>query len=73
MEWRALEHIPPTGSITYAELASKISADASLIRRFCWPLVASQLLAQPTTDTIAHTAASRYFTNENSQGAFFKC
>lgn len=68
MEWRALEHIPSTGSITYAELATKISADPSLIRRLCWPLVASELLAQPAADTIAHTAASRCFTNDNPQG-----
>ncbi|GME28674.1 O-methyltransferase [Neofusicoccum parvum] len=73
MEWRAIEHIPPTGSITYTELASKISADPSLIRRFCWPSVASGLLAQPTTDAVAHTAASRCFLNENPQGAYFKC
>ncbi|KAB2572131.1 O-methyltransferase afvC [Lasiodiplodia theobromae] len=72
MEWRALEHIPSAGSITYAELATKISADASLIRRLCWPLVASELLAQPAADAIAHTAASRCFTNDNPQGAYFK-
>ncbi|KAK0642339.1 O-methyltransferase gsfC [Lasiodiplodia hormozganensis] len=72
MEWRALEHIPPTGSITYAELATKISADTSLIRRLCWPLIASELLAQPAPDAVAHTAASRCFTNDNPQGAYFK-
>lgn len=32
-EWKAYDHIPPEGSISYAELAKKVEADESLIRK----------------------------------------
>jgi len=36
IEWKVFEHIPTTGSITYADLAAKVDADTSLISKTTW-------------------------------------
>lgn len=35
MDWRALEHIPQDGSISYADLAAKVDAEEPLLRKCC--------------------------------------
>ncbi|KAK1525701.1 O-methyltransferase [Colletotrichum costaricense] len=61
LDWNALAMIPSEGSITYAELAKKLSAEEPLLRRLAWVLVSSGMLRQVDDDKIAHTEKSREY------------
>lgn len=43
-EWKAYDHIPPEGSISYADLAGKVDAEVSLISEL--PRVSSKRFAK---------------------------
>ncbi|KAK1725187.1 O-methyltransferase [Colletotrichum acutatum] len=61
LDWNALDMIPSEGSITYADLAQRLSADEPLLRRLAWVLVSSGMLRQVGKDKIAHTEKSRQY------------
>ncbi|OJD29220.1 o-methyltransferase [Diplodia corticola] len=72
MDWRALEHIPSDGCISYADLAAKVNAEEPLLRRFAWVLVSTGVLRQIGDDCVAHTKFSPIYANDVPQGKFFQ-
>ncbi|KAB2571908.1 O-methyltransferase hmp5 [Lasiodiplodia theobromae] len=72
MDWRALEHIPQDGSISYADLAAKVDAEEPLLRRFASMLVSTGVLRQIGEDRVAHTKLSPIYANNVPQGMFFQ-
>lgn len=51
--------IPDEGDISISDMATKVSADPSLIERFSKFLVAARVLASPAPGHVAHTAESK--------------
>lgn len=69
-EWGAWDHIPlgSRATITYADLASGLDAEESLVRRIGGVLVSQGVLTQVGADEIAHTPRSLIFTKGQSAG-----
>ncbi|KAL0941938.1 o-methyltransferase [Colletotrichum truncatum] len=61
IDWEVFENIPLEGTISYAQLAKKVDADESLLRRYAWALVARRILRQQGEDDIAHTEVSKVY------------
>ncbi|OAA57124.1 O-methyltransferase, family 2 [Niveomyces insectorum RCEF 264] len=61
LKWKAFDAIPPTGSITYADLAAKVNADVEIITRLAWVLVGDGTLKQENGDKVAHTPKSQLY------------
>ncbi|KKY29375.1 putative o-methyltransferase [Diaporthe ampelina] len=61
IDWEVFENIPLQGTISYAELASKLNVEVSLLTRLAWVLVASGVLSQVDEDLVAHTEVSRLY------------
>ncbi|ATY61559.1 O-methyltransferase, putative [Cordyceps militaris] len=58
IDFKIFDNIPVDGAISIADLAAKTGGQEQLIRRFADYLVASEVLAAPSADTLAHTARS---------------
>ncbi|KAF5485197.1 Methyltransferase fsa4 [Colletotrichum siamense] len=67
-EWKAYDHIPPEGSISHAELAKKVEAEESLIRRIGGVLTSMGILEQVGDDAVAHTKRSRIYVDGQPAG-----
>ncbi|TDZ40777.1 Methyltransferase fsa4 [Colletotrichum trifolii] len=68
LDWGAFEVIPMEGTISYTELAKKLEADFSLVRRLCWVLVSGDILRQHGNDQVAHTDISKQYLPEHPNG-----
>ncbi|KAK1449231.1 O-methyltransferase [Colletotrichum melonis] len=67
-EWKVYDHIPSDGSISYGELAKKVDADVSLIRRTGGVLTSMGILQQVGDDSVAHTKRSRIYIDGHPAG-----
>ncbi|KAF2087443.1 O-methyltransferase [Saccharata proteae CBS 121410] len=72
MEWEVFDQIPASGSISYSDLGTAVNADVAVLRRICWALVSTSLLAQPTPTTLAHTPHSLIFRSTTTHANLFK-
>ncbi|KAK2002733.1 O-methyltransferase [Colletotrichum falcatum] len=61
LEWGVFDIIPPDNSVSYEHLASQLAADASLIKRLSWVLIAGGILDQVGEDRVAHTEKSKSY------------
>ncbi|GKT46256.1 methyltransferase fsa4 [Colletotrichum spaethianum] len=64
LEWKIFDLIPLDDSISYTNLARKLEAEVSLIKRLSWVLISSGILNQVGEDTIAHTEKSKSYLSE---------
>ncbi|KAF9880464.1 O-methyltransferase [Colletotrichum karsti] len=67
-EWKAYDHIPSEGSISYGDLAEKVQAETSLIRRIGGVLTSLGILQQVGDDSVAHTRRSRIYIEGHPAG-----
>ncbi|KAH8886527.1 O-methyltransferase [Thozetella sp. PMI_491] len=67
-EWGVFDAIPIDGSISYAELATKLDAEVSLLERLGAVIVSSGVLKQVGRDGVAHTPQSSIFINDHPAG-----
>ncbi|XWW93084.1 hypothetical protein V2A60_001012 [Cordyceps javanica] len=58
IDFKIFDNIPLDGAISIADLADKTGGQEQLLRRFADYLVASEVLAAPSVDEVAHTARS---------------
>ncbi|KXJ87992.1 S-adenosyl-L-methionine-dependent methyltransferase [Microdochium bolleyi] len=72
IEWDVFSNIPVEGAISYVDLARMVGADASIIKRLCWILVANGKLQQQGHDSVAHTAKSLPYRTSNPLTAMMK-
>ncbi|OHW97999.1 o-methyltransferase [Colletotrichum incanum] len=70
-EWKVYDHIPLEGSIPYDELAEKVDAEESLIRRIGGVLTSMSFLEQVGNDSVAHTKRSRIYVEDHPVGQIF--
>ncbi|KAF2669467.1 O-methyltransferase [Microthyrium microscopicum] len=73
-KWEAFAAIPAVGegSISYEDLAKKLDADTSLVRRIAWVLVSTGTLKQIGTDKVENTTKSMVYVNNDSNGMMFQ-
>ncbi|OLN82366.1 Demethylsterigmatocystin 6-O-methyltransferase 10 [Colletotrichum chlorophyti] len=67
-EWKAYDRIPAEGSISYGELAKKVDAEESLIRRIGGVITSMGVLEQVGDDSVAHTKRSRIYIDGHPAG-----
>ncbi|KAF7562798.1 hypothetical protein G7046_g1318 [Stylonectria norvegica] len=72
LKWNAFDEIPIGGTISYGDLAEKLDADASLIRRVGGMLVAGRVLQQVGEDELRHTPKSLIYTNSSPYSFLFR-
>ncbi|KAK4579831.1 hypothetical protein LTR86_000032 [Recurvomyces mirabilis] len=72
MEWEVFDMLPSHCSICYESIAKDLDADLAVITRLAGILVASGILQQIGTDSIAHTARSRIFAGRRPAGQLFQ-
>ncbi|KAF6827993.1 O-methyltransferase [Colletotrichum musicola] len=68
LDWGAFAVIPENDTVTFAEVADKLNADVSLIRRISWVLVAAGVLRQHGEDRIERTAMARQYLPGTAEG-----
>ncbi|GKT51203.1 methyltransferase fsa4 [Colletotrichum spaethianum] len=70
-EWKVYDHIPLEGSISYGELAGRVDAEESLIRRIGGVLTSINFLEQVGDNSVAHTKRSRVYVEAHPIGQIF--
>ncbi|KAI8276305.1 hypothetical protein K4K60_007839 [Colletotrichum sp. SAR11_57] len=61
MDWGVFENIPDEGTISYAQLAKRVDADESILRRYAWILVARNILIQTGEELLSHSEVSKKY------------
>ncbi|KAF5012399.1 hypothetical protein FDECE_1528 [Fusarium decemcellulare] len=72
LKWGAFDAIPADGAIAYTDMAKKLDADESLIRRVGGTLVSTRILRQVGDDQLAHTPKSLIQTNSSGYSYLFR-
>ncbi|KAH8894803.1 S-adenosyl-L-methionine-dependent methyltransferase, partial [Thozetella sp. PMI_491] len=65
IHWKAFDHIPLQGSISYKDLADKLAADEGLISRIGGMLVASGKLMESEPGFVSHSRLSPMYRSEH--------
>lgn len=61
-------HIPPSGSISFKQLADKVNADPRLIARMSFMLTATDILKLEGQDRVSHTPLSQVYLDKHPTG-----
>ncbi|KAF6796385.1 o-methyltransferase [Colletotrichum sojae] len=71
MSWKAFDAIPLEGAVSYADLASKVDAEESILKRLVWVMVSRRILTQVGENLVAHTDISREYRQGTQQSYLF--